>query len=588
MGRAKGLVTLAVTTRWPERTAVAGVHVPRVVTAAPALWQKLAPVRWVLVAVCVGLPVLETALVFVLTPGSSPSLAPQASAVAPFGVFHDLRWLSVYTSSWPTFGALAAAVLVGRGALTAVCVRLAWPRTTPPPPMGRLLARGVAATLVAAIFLAPSVVLLFGLAVVPVSWLFIAAVPLALGVALVVHPIAVTGGWWKRVIPLHAVGWVAASFLAMTVAAAAIAYAPRWAAYLVAAASGVFNARAWVGMVGAVVEPRHVHRAVPAVPLALVAMAAVVALGSVTGFTGASTQRTGNGAQAPYRPPAPGDRAVLVVSGYGSHWAGEPEHPVPGPFFEQRFSYLGLRASGQPLPYTGADTVQPLSALDAKMAVQVAALHNATGRPVDIVAESEGALMAKTYLVADPNPPVGTVVMASPLLAPGRVSYPAGTSATGVGLPSRDALQLLSGAYRSVAPIDLDPNSPFLKSVDQLAPLLQQVLACPSPGVHQVALLPLADATAAPTHLTLPFPAVVVPAFHGGLIGNPSTDGIIASALDGQVPSGSGELRDLDSLISASASAWQVPSLALAAYSRTIPGRHPPNDCGVLADDLRS
>jgi hypothetical protein len=80
----------------------------------------------------------------------------------------------------------------------------------------------------------------------------------------------------------------------------------------------------------------------------------------------------------------------------------------------------------------------------------------------------------------------------------------------------------------------------------------------------------------------------VVPAFHGGLIGNPSTDGIIASALDGQVPSGSGELRDLDSLISASASAWQVPSLALAAYSRTIPARHPPNDCGVLADDLRS
>jgi hypothetical protein len=567
---------------------VAGSHLPPAVFGAPAFWRKLAPVRWVLVAVCVALPVLETALVIVLTPGSSPSLAPQASAVAPFGVFHDLRWLSVYTSSWPTFGALAGAMLVARGALTAVSVRLAWPATTPPPAMPRLLARGVGATLVAAVFLAPSVVLLFGLAVVPVSWLFIAAVPLALGVALVVHPIAVTGGWWKRVIPLHAVGWVAASFLAMTVAAAAIAFAPRWAAYLVAAASGVFNARAWVGMVGAVVEPRHIHRAVPAVPLALVAMAAVVALGSVTGFTGARTPSTASGARAAYRPPAPGDVAVLVVSGYGSHWDGDPEHPVPGPFFEQRFSYRGLRPSGQPLPYTGADTVQPLSALDAKMASQVAVLHEATGRRVDIVAESEGALIAKTYLVAEPRPPVGTVVMASPLLAPGRVSYPIGRSGTGAGLPSRDALQLLSGAYRSVAPIDLDPDSAFLKSVDQLAPLLRDVLACPAPGVRQVAVLPLADATAAPARPALPFPTVVVPAFHGGLIGNPSTDGIIASALDGQVPAGSGELRDLESLISASASAWQVPSLAMAAYSRTIPGHHPPNDCRLLAHDLRS
>jgi hypothetical protein len=535
------------------------------------------------------LPVLEATLVFALTPGSSPVLAPQVSAVAPFGLFHDLRWLSVYAGSWPTFGAVAAGILVARGAATGLSVRLAWPTRTARPSMVKLVVRGVGASALAAIFLTPSVALLFALAVVPVSWLFLAAVPLALGVALVVHPIAIIGGWWKRAIPLRAVGWVALSFLALTLAAAVIAEAPHWAAFVVAAVSGAFNARAWVGMVSAIVEPRHAHRAVPAVPVALAAMVAVVAVGSVNGFTHVSPQTTASGPTAAFSPPAPGQQAVLVVSGYGSHWAGTPDHPIPGQFFEERFSYRGLRPSGQPLPYASGDTVQPLEALDGKMASQIAGLHKATGRRVDIVAESEGALVAKSYLISDRRPPVGTVVMASPLLAPGRVSYPVGGSTETLGLPARDALQLLGSAYKSVAPIDLSPNSPFLQSLDQLAPRLQQLLSCPSPGVHQVALLPLADAIAAPANTALPFPSVVVPAFHGGLIGNPATDGLIAAALDGRVPTGNGGLRDLERVVAASASAWQVPALALSDYSRTVPAGHPPeSSCAALANALRS
>ncbi|HWE71480.1 MAG TPA: hypothetical protein VG205_14035 [Acidimicrobiales bacterium] len=550
----------------------------------------LTPTRWALVLVCVALPVLEAALVLVLIPGSSPALAPQVTAVAPFGLFHDLRWLSVYGGSWPTFGALGAGILIVRGALTGVSVRLAWPPTATPPSLVKLMIRGAGATTLAAVFLAPSVALLFALAVVPVSWLFLAAVPLALGVALVVHPVAVNGGWWKRAIPLRAVGWVALSFLAMTVAAAVIAAAPRWGAIPVAGVAGIFNARAWVGMVGAVVQPRHPHHhAIPAVPVALAAMAVIVAVGSVNGFTHVSPQSTGSGERTAFSPPVAGEQAVLVVSGYGSHWDGSPDHPVPGQFFEERFSYRGLRPSGQPIPYASTDTVQPLKALDAQMAVQVAYLHRATGRPVDIVAESEGALVAKSYLISVPRPPVGNLVMASPLLAPGRVSYPVGDASESLGLPARDALQLLGNAYRSVAPINLSPDSPFLQSVDQLAPLLQQLLSCPSPGVRQVALLPLADATAAPPHLALPFPSVVVPAFHGGLIGNSSTDGLIADALRGQVPAGNVGLRDLDNLIAASASAWQTPSLALSSYARTIPA-HPSSEssCQALATALRS
>jgi hypothetical protein len=317
------------------------------------------------------------------------------------------------------------------------------------------------------------------------------------------------------------------------------------------------------------------------VPIALAVMAAIVAVGSVNGFTHVNPRDT-PGAELSYRPPTPGQRVVLVVSGYGSHWNGGSRHPVPGPFFEQQFSYRGLGPRGRPLSYASGDTVQPLAELDAKMAAQVAVLHHDSGRDVDIVAESEGALVAKTYLVSHPSPPVATAVLASPLLGPGRVSYPVGTSQRGFGWPSAYAMQLLGSLYKSVAPIDLSPDSAFLKSVDQLAPLLKNVLSCPTPGIREFALLPLADATAAPARTTLPFPSVVVPAFHGGLVGSPSTGGTIAAALEGRNPAPSGVLRDVDSVVSASASAWQVPALPLSDYARAAPGG------GALAPSCRA
>jgi len=212
------------------------------------------------------------------------------------------------------------------------------------------------------------------------------------------------------------------------------------------------------------------------------------------------------------------------------------------------------------------------------MAAQVATLHRETGRRVDIVAESEGALVTETHLVSEPDPPVGTVVVVSPLVRPGRVSYPA-VGAVGVGLPARQAMQVLSGLYQSVAPIDLDPASPFLRSLDALAPLLDRVMDCPSPGVRQFGVLPLADATAAPAHISVPFPTVVVPAFHGGLIGAPSVDAIVAGALDGRTTAGGGALSEVEAIVAASASAWQVPALAPTVFPRP-----PPAHAGTAAD----
>jgi hypothetical protein len=136
----------------------------------------------VVIGLSVALDVTEAAVVYALFPRSDASLALQASEVAPFGTFHDLRWLAVYSASSWSFGLGLAALVLVRGALTALAVFWAWPLRTirPRPSLGALMGRGAWSTTFAALLLAPSVVVLFAMAIVPISWLFIAAVPLAL------------------------------------------------------------------------------------------------------------------------------------------------------------------------------------------------------------------------------------------------------------------------------------------------------------------------------------------------------------------------------------------------------------------------
>ena len=443
--------------------------------------------------------------------------------------------------------------------------------------------------LLAALFLAPSVTLLFALAVVPVSWLFLAAVPLALGVALVIHPVAVTSGWWRRGIPLRALGWVALSFVVLTVAAGVISAVPAWAGFLVVAASGLFNARAWVGMVGAVVEPRHPERVVPAVPIALAVMAAVVAVGSVNGFTHVNPRDTPD-AGLSYTASHP--RPTRRARGQRLRLALERRTAAPGAGAVLRAAVL------LPGPRATRSTTLVCERRHRAAAGRARRQDGGPGggpaprqRPRRRHRGRERGCPGGQDLPRFPpaRHRSDTAVLASPLLGPGRVSYPVGTSQPGFGLPSADAMQLLGSLYKSVAPIDLSPDSAFLKSVDQLAPLLKNVLSCPTPGIRQFAFLPLADATAAPARTTLPFPSVVVPAFHGGLVGSPSTGGTIAAALEGRIPAPSGVLRDVDNVVSASASAWQVPALPLSDYARAAPGGGSlAPSCRALAVALRS
>lgn len=543
--------------------------------------------RWPQIsALCIGLNVLETGLVMGLDPDGRPGLAPQASAIAPFGVFGDLRWISVYQYSWWALAAELAAMLVVRGAVTAVSIGLAWPEHLARPTPARLAARGVFATALSSVLLMPSVALLFGLAAVPVSWLFLAAVPLALLVALIMHPAAVSGDWWRRFFSLRALGWVFLAFAVLSASSAAMSAAPRALWPVVAVLSGLFNAWSWFGIVHAVADREPARHKVPVAAFSVAALAAVVVGGTVVGFKAArkSPPRVFARLAVPAAGPVATGPGLLVVSGYGSSWDGVPEHPVPGNYTEEPFSYRGLNASGAPLPYDGADTAKPLSELDRMLIRQVAALHGNTGRRVDIVAESEGALVAKTALLARGDPYVATLVMASPLESPGRVWYPTRGS-RGWGVATSTAMELIGDAFQSVSPVDLSPDNPLLASLDGEGPVVGEAMACPLPGARQFALLPLADATATPASYKLSYPSVVLPAFHGGLIETPAIAKVVSEVLEDRPVNDDQLLGIAEKAISYAASAWQVPSLVASDYPRGARAT-PSASCRQVAREL--
>lgn len=523
-----------------------------------------------LIALCVGANLLEASLLAVLGPSSALALAPQASAVVPFGVFHDVRWLLVYSDSWRDLALKGLALLIGRSLLTALTVRAAWPSGTPLPAFGRSCVRAVFFTLFAGILLTPMAVLLFGLAVAPVSWFWFAAVPSALIVAMLVHHGAIAPGWWRQALSLRGLGWVLIAFGAASVSGAVITAVPVWLGVLVAGAAGLANAWAWRGLVRSVLALGATPRLFPVAPAALIGFAGIVVGGTVIGFAVVAPPRTttqsvpaqpgvGTSLAAAGSPPA----AVLVIAGYGTSWDGRSSPGLPGPYLERRFSYRGLDPNGSPLPYTSADTDQSLLDLERLVAAQVTALHQASREPVAIVAESEGTLVAKAYLEASAATPVRYLIMTSPLVDPGRVYYPPlGTG--GEGLGGGEGMGAIAEAIRSVAPIPLSPTSPFLRSLVDGSSNLVSVLSCPLPGVQQAAILPLADAVASPSPSQIQLPTLVLAAFHGGMLTNPRADAAIAAVLNGKsLPTDTGWSL-ADRVIRSAASAWQVPGVSRA------------------------
>jgi len=227
-----------------------------------------------LAVLCVGLVALETLALLRVGAGSALALAPQVAAPAPWGVFHDERWLLAYAGSWPTLVGGAILLVAAQGVLTDAMVKATWPRTADPLSWRKALTRGISSTAVAALLLSPCASLLVAFSLAPISDLWLAAIPAALGIAIFVHHGPVDC-WWLRHPRLRSMGWVLLSYAELTVAGSVLVSAPRGWASAVAVAAGLANAWAWRGYVHALARPARLRLA-PVSPLGLAGVVVLV------------------------------------------------------------------------------------------------------------------------------------------------------------------------------------------------------------------------------------------------------------------------------------------------------------------------
>ena len=542
--------------------------------------------RPALAALTAGLVLVETAVLGGLGPVTGLALAPQVSAPTPFDQFHDLRWIAVYTPSWPVVVLAVALFVVARSAITAAIVGLAWPADLPVPDGRERMRRALLATAVVAALLVPWVVLSFATAVFSLSYSWIVAVPVVVMVSTIVHCAAVSPRWWRTRPPARSVGAVLVAFASTTVAGAVVAAGPAWVRWPTVLAAGLVNGWCWLRVTDAAV-----HAPADAVrrPFAVVALAAVLALvvgGAAVGFAVAVALEHDR-ARAPRAAPVgpTGGPPVLVVKGFNSRWDGVTRRWVGGDVRIRRFSYAGLDRAGEPRPYPRGATHEPLRTLALRLGAQVDALAHEAGAPVGIVAESEGALVALTYLLATPGAPVRSVVVLSPLVDPGRVSYPA-PGRVGWGVAAGAALDGVGAIVERLGPVDVRSDTPLFRSIVEQAPLLQGLLRCRAPGVRELAVLPFDTGLAAPRPAAVTIPYVVRPAFHGGLLGDRRTEHLVRRVLHGHAVATQTRWRATERVVQALASPWQVPSLAksLEPAWRDLPD---PDDCPAVRRGLR-
>src|SRR6266545_4656834 len=123
-----------------------------------------------------------------LGPRGASALGPQVTAPPPLDLLHDLRWVATYHDSWLLLGLELAAVLALRSLYAAWIVGQArrqgcgsaWS-------LVRAAGRALVFYATASVLLWPWVALLFGGAISHLSYLYFAALPPALAVALVLH-----------------------------------------------------------------------------------------------------------------------------------------------------------------------------------------------------------------------------------------------------------------------------------------------------------------------------------------------------------------------------------------------------------------
>jgi hypothetical protein len=565
-----------------------------------------------LIAFAAGGAMAEALALSFLAPDARP-LAPQVTALPPLAAYHDLRWLFAFNQSWLGFTGVLVVTVLARSAVDAILVQLAWPRAsdpwTPGIPRPRFLTSVLSCamlTVLVGLVMSPVVTLMFGVALLPFSWPYLAAVPILLGTAIALSQGGVGQAWWRRLPPLPTAAWVIATFLILSLTSALMTHLDTLGIVAVAGLAGVVDARAWYGLTAVAVR-RSVERPphpwhwrstlqrmrwalrdrtswLPVAPLAavmvlalVVGMARLAFTGTVrfaTGTVGAATDAVadaeggaitpvgwiGGISQAGPRTAASArpDGALLVVGGFGSsccHQADALRSAEPRMLVRQ-FSYLGLDAAGQPIPYGPAAGNLSIQVLGDRMAAQVDELADQVGTQVDVVAESEGTLGVYAMLARHPDVPVRSLVLLSPIVEPGQVGQAGGT------VPG-EALSTLNNLIGGMSPYGSSGAQELIDSVNQVGASYFAAVSHHR-GLPWLAVVPLADAVTLPA-CSWPQNMIFVEAFHGGLLGNPSVRLMIESFLATGTAKTDGRsqrsLRTAAQLIASAATAWRMPAL---------------------------
>jgi hypothetical protein len=313
-----------------------------------------------------------------------------------------------------------------------------------------------------------------------------------------------------------------------------------------------------------------VHR-VPAGPMALaVVIATVIALTRLVFFFGGPAATEHPQATVAWVTGAPGPahlgeaaadaggHPVLEIAGFGSWCCGQDRalaKALPGTLIRQ-FSYLGTSRHGLPLPYGAKASNLPLPELGDRIAAQLWRLHEQTGKPVDIVAESEGTLGLDAMLAQHPDAPVGSVVVLSPIVAPGQYGY----KSTGSSLVTRDELHALIWFVGGLSPFGTSGAQTLISSVNSVGARFASAAAEHAP-VRMLEVIPLADAVTLPA-CPLPRDVVVIPAFHGELLGDPVALRAVHRFLTDRPVTGVPSLRTTAEIMAAAATAWRMPENA--------------------------
>lgn len=447
----------------------------------------MAKTRVLLLMLVTTVPVLVEALVL-RTVGfvSAMGLAPQISAPAPFGVFHDVRWVLVYHSSWWAFVAESVAAILSRGLLTATAVWLAWPDDAPRRSWPSIVRMNLAFGALIYVVLAPWAAVAIAASDTSLYWFLVGELVPLLFLSLVLQRGGIIADWWRGMPSLREAAWAVVVFAALTVAALLVYSVPGWWQVPIAGVTGVANAGLWRMVVRSSVRGRPVLRRLPAGPLAvLISTAALLAMGQFS---------TVGGAIARIPPPRIEklmhlNEQLIYVSGYGSAFSGGSSDASV-----VHYSYRGLDANGNPLPYRPVDTYRSLASSAGLLANQVDVVHRRSGRPIALVAQSEGTLVVRAYLARQPHQAVADVVLLSPLIQPGRVYFPPPWQGSGWGIASGWLLRGMFAVVRGTSGSHASPDEPFVRSVVDNAPFYRTSMLCPVPGVRVIVFVPISEA----------------------------------------------------------------------------------------------